>query len=156
MAGRLDAAARANSSAAAAVVRSSGQLLDRAAASLRRDESAVAHGALIALERSRGQLVSRAQRAAGPVRAALDGESARTAHRRELLGLFDPRRQLERGWTLTRVADGTIVRSAAALAAGATITTTFADGSARSSVESVEVDAAGATDGRHDEHEGAR
>jgi exonuclease VII large subunit len=42
---------------------------------------------------------------------------------------------MARGWSITRSLDGTIVRNAADLAKGATITTTFATGSARSRVE---------------------
>ena len=49
--------------------------------------------------------------------------------------LLDPVHTMERGWSITRAADGTIVRDAGDLAAGATITTTFAKGSATSRVE---------------------
>ena len=48
---------------------------------------------------------------------------------------LDPVHTMARGWSITRTADGTIVRSADDLAAGATIVTTFAKGSARSRVE---------------------
>ncbi len=49
--------------------------------------------------------------------------------------LLDPVHTMARGWSITRAEDGTIIRSAAELEAGATITTTFAKGSARSRVE---------------------
>ena len=49
--------------------------------------------------------------------------------------LLDPVHTMARGWSITRAEDGTIVRSAAELEAGAIITTTFARGSARSRVE---------------------
>jgi exodeoxyribonuclease VII large subunit len=49
--------------------------------------------------------------------------------------LLDPVHTMARGWSITRAEDGTIVRSAAELETGATITTTFAQGSARSRVE---------------------
>ncbi len=49
--------------------------------------------------------------------------------------LLDPVHTMARGWSITRAADGTIVRDAGDLAAGATITTTFAKGSATSRVE---------------------
>jgi exodeoxyribonuclease VII large subunit len=49
--------------------------------------------------------------------------------------LLDPVHTMARGWSITRTADGTIVRNAADLTQGTTITTTFATGSARSRVE---------------------
>jgi exodeoxyribonuclease VII large subunit len=49
--------------------------------------------------------------------------------------LLDPVHTMARGWSITRAADGTIVRDAGDLAAGSTITTTFAKGSATSRVE---------------------
>jgi exodeoxyribonuclease VII large subunit len=51
--------------------------------------------------------------------------------------LLDPIHTLSRGWSITRAADGTIVRSADELAPGATIITTFAAGAARSRVEEI-------------------
>ena len=42
--------------------------------------------------------------------------------------LLDPVHTMARGWSITRTADGAIVRSAADLAPGATIITTFANG----------------------------
>jgi len=53
-----------------------------------------------------------------------------------VLRAYDPRRQLDRGWTLTSDASGRLVRSTAALTVGARITTRFVDGEARSVVES--------------------
>jgi exodeoxyribonuclease VII large subunit len=49
--------------------------------------------------------------------------------------LLDPVHTMARGWSITRTADGAVVRSAGELAPGTTITTTFAQGSARSRVE---------------------
>jgi exodeoxyribonuclease VII large subunit len=49
--------------------------------------------------------------------------------------LLDPAHTLARGWSITRTVDGRVVRSASELAAGATIHTTFAEGTARSRVE---------------------
>ncbi|MEO8266134.1 MAG: exodeoxyribonuclease VII large subunit [Ilumatobacteraceae bacterium] len=49
--------------------------------------------------------------------------------------LLDPVNAMARGWSITRAADGTIVGDAGDLAVGATITTTFAKGSATSRVE---------------------
>jgi exonuclease VII large subunit len=54
----------------------------------------------------------------------------------------DPAGALARGWTLTRRADGALVRSSRELAGGDLIVTTFADGTATSRVETT-----GPTDG---------
>jgi exodeoxyribonuclease VII large subunit len=71
------------------------------------------------------------------------GHLAREAERvrswRRLLTAYDVDRQLERGYTLTLTAGGALVRSAGELPVGAEIVTRFADGSARSRVESAEV-----------------
>ncbi|MGH9117499.1 MAG: exodeoxyribonuclease VII large subunit [Acidimicrobiales bacterium] len=48
---------------------------------------------------------------------------------------LDPTRLLARGWTVTRRGDGRLVRSAAELAGGDTIVTTFADGDVTSRVD---------------------
>ena len=50
----------------------------------------------------------------------------------------DPARVLARGFTVTRRADGSIVRSAAGLAADDELLTTFTDGSARSRVLAID------------------
>ncbi|HEY5424334.1 MAG TPA: exodeoxyribonuclease VII large subunit [Ilumatobacteraceae bacterium] len=49
--------------------------------------------------------------------------------------LLDPVHTLARGWSITRTSTGQIVRDAADVAPGDTITTTFATGTARSRVE---------------------
>jgi exodeoxyribonuclease VII large subunit len=76
----------------------------------------------------------------GPLSA---GHVAREAERlqsfRRLLTAYDVDRQLERGYSLTHTADGELVRSAAGLRPGSEIVTRFADGTARSRVESAEV-----------------
>jgi exodeoxyribonuclease VII large subunit len=58
---------------------------------------------------------------------------------RRLLTAYDVERQLERGYTLTLTAAGELVRSAGDLPVGSEIVTRFADGTARSVVESSEV-----------------
>lgn len=51
---------------------------------------------------------------------------------------LDPARIMERGWSVTRRSDGTLVRSADDLAAGDVIVTRFVDGRATSTVSAVE------------------
>jgi exodeoxyribonuclease VII large subunit len=71
------------------------------------------------------------------------GHLAREAERvrswKRLLTAYDVERQLERGYTLTLTPSGELVRSAGALTAGTEVVTRFADGSARSRIESAEV-----------------
>jgi exodeoxyribonuclease VII large subunit len=55
----------------------------------------------------------------------------------ERLRLLDPANALARGWSITRRADGGVVRSAADLSPGDLVLTTFADGTATSRVEEV-------------------
>jgi exodeoxyribonuclease VII large subunit len=59
---------------------------------------------------------------------ALDSRAAR-------LALLDPANLLQRGWSITRAADGELVRSVGAVAAGAIITTQLADGRLTSRIE---------------------
>ena len=76
---------------------------------------------------SAARLVQRAPRVVAAAGRELD---ALAAHVRAL----DPTRALARGWSITRDADGDIVRSAAGVAAGDTLVTTLADGQVRSTV----------------------
>jgi exodeoxyribonuclease VII large subunit len=88
-----------------------------------------------------------AQRAGREVRRRLETDADRTASRRAVLEAYNPRRQLARGWTLTRTADGRLARRAADVAEGLAIVTTFADGEATSTVTHVV---------RHDQEDTAR
>lgn len=54
------------------------------------------------------------------------------------VGALDPQRALRRGWSITRSATGTIVRSTAELQPGSQLVTTLADGTAHSRVTTVE------------------
>jgi exodeoxyribonuclease VII large subunit len=55
----------------------------------------------------------------------------------ERVRLLDPVTTMERGWSITRTADGRTVRSADELTPGTEIVTTFATGAARSRVEEI-------------------
>jgi exodeoxyribonuclease VII large subunit len=57
---------------------------------------------------------------------------------RRLVAAYDVGRQLERGYTLTQRADGSLIRSAGDVAPGGKIVTRFADGTVRSRVEATE------------------
>jgi len=91
------------------------------------------------LETAGTDLDRRAARLGPLTFAAVSHHEDRLASLRRLLGAYDVDRQLERGYTLTLDAQGRVVRSVNALEGGETLVTRFADGSARSVVESVSV-----------------
>lgn len=87
-----------------------------------------------ALERSADRLAT-ACAALGRVPARFEPEMRHIDAVAARVRSLDPVHTMARGWSITRTAEGAIVRSAADLAPGATITTTFATGTARSRVE---------------------
>lgn len=80
------------------------------------------------LERSTGALTQRAPAANEVAARRLDDLEARVR-------LLDPAHLLRRGWSITRRADGSVVRRKADVAAGDTITTRVADGTLTSRIE---------------------
>jgi len=83
-----------------------------------------------------GDDLARHQRRIGAgAHGVVDRAGDRTATWRRLLAAYDVDRQLERGYTITMDGQGAVVRSVAAVDAGATLVTRFADGRARSVVE---------------------
>jgi exodeoxyribonuclease VII large subunit len=80
------------------------------------------------------RLVSRAQRLAALPDRRLGVEELRTAQWRRLLGAYDYRRQLERGYSVTRDASGRVLRSAAELSEGSLLVTRLAEGEVVSTV----------------------
>jgi exonuclease VII large subunit len=84
-----------------------------------------------------------AQLSPARLRRRLDDHGDRAASRRAVLEAYDPRRQLARGWTLTRTAEGRLVRDVGDLAEGDSLVTTFAGGKATSTVTRVDENAAG-------------
>ena len=71
--------------------------------------------------------------------SVLDRQQDRAANWRRLLAAYDIERQLERGYTITLRPDGHLVRSVADLDPGAMLVTRFADGRARSTVQTTEL-----------------
>jgi exodeoxyribonuclease VII large subunit len=84
-----------------------------------------ATGALAAAER---RLVARAPRAVSEAERALTAIEARVR-------ALDPDRALARGWSITRTADGRVVRSAAEVTTGDTLVTQLGTGEVRSTVD---------------------
>ena len=87
-----------------------------------------------AVERSTDRLTA-ARASLGRVPARLEPELRHLDAVAARVRLLDPVHTMARGWSITRTADGAVVRRADDLAPGTTITTTFAKGSARSRVE---------------------
>lgn len=81
------------------------------------------------------QLVLLADRLARCGRDAALEEAHGVRRCREVLRAYDPQRQLERGWSLTRDEAGRLVRSVADLSDGELVRTTLADGELRARVE---------------------
>jgi exodeoxyribonuclease VII large subunit len=74
------------------------------------------------------RLVARGPRAIAEAARVLDGVDARVR-------ALDPERALARGWSITRTADGRVVRSPADVTAGDTLLTRLAGGEVRSTVD---------------------
>jgi exodeoxyribonuclease VII large subunit len=91
------------------------------------------------VESSAAHLSSRAERISSLSLMALDRQAERAEASRRLLAAYDVERQLERGYTLTVDNQGRLLRSVANLASGDTLSTRFADGTARSSVQLIEL-----------------
>ncbi|MGH9172358.1 MAG: exodeoxyribonuclease VII large subunit [Acidimicrobiales bacterium] len=110
--------------------------IDGAAAALVLARSHTRHGAVVVAERHSSNLSLQAQALSSTVRHGMAGCEERLANRRAMLQAFDPRRQLARGWSLTRGADGRALRSVGEASRGEQIVTIFSDGSVTSTVES--------------------
>ncbi|MGH9027770.1 MAG: exodeoxyribonuclease VII large subunit, partial [Acidimicrobiia bacterium] len=82
------------------------------------------------LEHRRGRIEEIGKARPGTAGRELDAAAAR-------LRALDPRRVLERGYTITRDGDGGVRKRAAGLRAGAQLTTDFADGRVTSTVADV-------------------
>jgi exonuclease VII large subunit len=80
------------------------------------------------IERSRAHLGSSSSLLArAGERSIASGETA-LERRTQVLRAFDPRRQLERGWSLTRLGSGRLLRSAADAGPNDVVITRLADG----------------------------
>jgi exodeoxyribonuclease VII large subunit len=70
--------------------------------------------------------------------ATLDRQAERLAGITDNLRALDPARILARGWSITRLADGTLVRSVTDTAVGDTLVTHVAGGTVTSTVDGTE------------------
>jgi exodeoxyribonuclease VII large subunit len=111
--------------------------LDRQGDLLRDRGEHARRGSAAVLARAGQLLASRTGALESAGRHLLISAEREVRARRELLGAFDPQRQLERGWTMTRDAQGRPVRSVDGLAAGARLVTVLVDGQVESTVNAV-------------------
>lgn len=91
----------------------------------------------LALGSSQSDLAGRVARLVPGALGRLVSAEDQAAARRALLKAYDVERQLERGYTLTTDEHGAVVRSVASVAPGSLLVTRFADGAARSRIETV-------------------
>jgi exodeoxyribonuclease VII large subunit len=96
--------------------------------------SAAARGARRALEEADRDMVRRSTLLASLPWKRIELDERQVTQWRQLLGAYDFQRQLERGYSVTRGPDGTVLRSAAGLSAGSPLTTRLADGELHSVV----------------------
>jgi exodeoxyribonuclease VII large subunit len=91
--------------------------------------------ATTAADRATERLDARSTRVNSLVRSRLREASARVDVLAARADAADPTRILARGWTLTRTADGHLVRSITDVAVGTQLVTTVADGTVSSTVD---------------------
>ncbi len=88
-----------------------------------------------AVERAGERLAARSDRVVSSAGVFAGREAGRLDVLAARIAALDPSVQLARGWSITRRADGRVVRSVADLAGGEAITTSLADGDVASIVE---------------------
>jgi len=112
--------------------------VERADERLTMRQARLAVSAPAALERARVRLDTATTRLLERAHAATDREQGRVEVLAARTAALDPAVQLARGWTITRHADGAIVRSVAEVDAGEQLVTDLADGRVAGVVTSVE------------------
>ncbi|HWF20649.1 MAG TPA: exodeoxyribonuclease VII large subunit, partial [Acidimicrobiales bacterium] len=88
----------------------------------------IAKAAARALENADRAIVRRATLLAALPERRLEVDERQATQWRRLLAAYDYQRQLERGYSVTRDAEGAVVRSVAAVASGDMLVTQVADG----------------------------
>ncbi|HLI15794.1 MAG TPA: exodeoxyribonuclease VII large subunit [Acidimicrobiales bacterium] len=99
--------------------------------------SRVERAAVVELERARQTLASRRRALVDALARRTAAEAQEVGRRRQVLRAYDPRRQLERGWSLTRDEAGRIVRSVVGRRPGERLRVTVSDGSVVTRVEAL-------------------
>jgi exodeoxyribonuclease VII large subunit len=89
------------------------------------------------LVRARSRINMSIERLITRPRIALERQAQKVALQASAVRLLDPVTTMARGWSITRDADGKVVRSRNDVSPGEKITTLLADGSITSTVEGV-------------------
>ena len=108
----------------------------------------VAKASVRALEDADRMMVRRSALLAALPARRLELEERQVTQWNRLLGAYDYQHQLERGYSVTRDADGVVVRSTSGLSPGTALITQLADGDVRSVVEATT--ARGSTNDRYE------
>ncbi len=132
---RLDAADRTLVEQAHRIARRTHAAVERADERLGVRVTRLRGGAGRPLDAGARHLDLAARRLVARVPTVLDAEARHLANLEARVRALDPVNVLARGWSITRAADGRIVRDAADVAAGEVITTQLAAGTVRSRVE---------------------
>ena len=125
---RLDAQATRARRAGTVATATAGQRLERDLGRLTGSARVKVRDAESVLAASSRQLALRAPRGLSEAERTVDGVEAR-------IRSLDPQRALARGWSITRTADGRVIREPADVAAGDQIVTQTAGGEVRSTVD---------------------
>jgi len=133
--GRLDSAAARLDAVAAALARSARRALRDAAARRLEIGRRLARAAPRRVEAVRRRFDVDAWRLVGAARGRLDAERARLDGRERLVAGLGPERTLARGFSITRTADGAVLREPASAPPGSRLVTELARGRITSRVE---------------------
>lgn len=121
---------------ATAIAHRTGRAVDRAAERLSQRIARLDTGTARVLDRALHRL-DRADDVIGRTPRQIDLAGRHLDQLAERIRLLDPATAMARGWSITRTADGHIVRDSAVLASGDILVTAFASGSAISRVDQV-------------------
>ncbi|MHB1986892.1 MAG: exodeoxyribonuclease VII large subunit [Acidimicrobiales bacterium] len=149
----VDATSRELASRRSDLSRAARQEITNAESVLSRARARAERGAALAVERCESSVSRRRGRLVALAARELSAASHQVASQGAMLQALDPKRQLERGWSLTRAADGSVVRSVADVTAGDELTTVVVDGPIVSVAQSTGRDATVSLRGRHVEDE---
>jgi exodeoxyribonuclease VII large subunit len=138
--GQLDRRDAELAGSARRAVQAASHQLERQADLVRDRGEHARRGSAAVVARAEQYLAARAAALESAGRHLLASSGREVDAKRELLRAFDPRRQMERGWTMTRDEQGRPLRSVDGVRAGARLVTVFADGEAESAVTSVRPD----------------
>lgn len=135
----LESCAAALNQRRAGLARAARHELDLASGSLLVARNRALNSAVVLTERHCASLSRRAAHVATMSRHSIASADERLTNRRAMLDVFDPQRQLARGWSLTRGDDGRILRSIADASPGERIVTVLPDGHLTSRIETLSV-----------------